>query len=292
MLRKPGRFDYQRYHLTGEKVPLPDCSLPVSSDSTLHAEKSGVPKVTGELSGLLFQIGEILEDLENVNSLELDNLLRNLEDLKGLRVQIVKVSSWLKLLKGEPEGDELGGVVKPDGIEAEVKVLLQSSKSMINTLKNAIVTKQQAADEQNIAVQHKRNQHEAAQLRERKFAFDQMITEIIALTGVCEKFYAIENDNERTLTSDRFLERKMMKASFASDLERLRTLVDRTLNYADVLFHGKGVMLNGHLARVGRICQVSEFQETALWISKINSCLLEKRWNFYKISKIQCGPLI
>ena len=296
MLRKPGRFDYQTYHLTGEKVLLPDCSLPaegdsVSSDSTLPAEMSGIPKVTGELSGLLFQIGEILEDLENVNSLGLDNLLRNLDDLKGLRVQIVKVSSELKLLKGEPEGDELGGAAAkaPDSVEADVKVLLQSSKSMITTLKNAIATKQQAADQQNIAVQHKRNQHEAAQLRERKFAFDQMITEIIALTGVCEKFYAIENDNERTLTSDLVLERKMMKASFASDLGRLRTLIDRTLNYADVQFNGKEVLLNGHLANINKLERMKVEFEVKLHSDLERFDLTDQKLKLATLTKVDIG---
>ena len=89
-LRNQVRIDYATLNDSGDRVPLPNRSLPVLSTSvsataaaSAPVEMSDIPKVTGELSGLLFQIREILEDLGNVNSLSLDVLDRNLEELKS-----------------------------------------------------------------------------------------------------------------------------------------------------------------------------------------------------------------
>ena len=108
---------------------------------------------------------------------------------------------------------------------------------MIGTLKSAIKVRQQDVDQQNIALQQHKNQQEAAHFRERKFAFDKIITEIIALSGGCEQFYKIDDD--RNLTIEKLLKRKKMKSSYASDLARLRVLVDRVLSYTMFSFMEK-----------------------------------------------------
>ena len=56
-------------------------------------------KVSGELSGLTFQIGEALEELTDVNELSIEEIRSSMDELKQLRVNMVKVSCELKNLQ-------------------------------------------------------------------------------------------------------------------------------------------------------------------------------------------------
>ena len=272
-------------------LPAVSAFLPVVSVSSvpvIQVEMSSIPKVTGELSGLVFQIGEILEDLVNVNSLSLDVLQRNLDELKALRVCVVKVSSELRLLKDE-QYEVKGATAAPTGgIEAEVNELLQNSKAMISTLKNAIEAKQQNVHQQNIAVQQQKNQQEAAQIRERKFAFDKIITEIIGLSGGCEQFYRLD-DRNANLTAEKLLKRKEMKSSFASDLARLRVLVDRVLNYTDVQFQGKAELLDSHLENINRLEGMKLEFEMKLHVDLENYDLTDQKLKLATQTKVDIG---
>ena len=69
-LRKVERFDYSKCNSTGEQVPLPTVSEEEQALSPpniareqipkMSADTKAIAKASGELSGLLFQIGEIL----------------------------------------------------------------------------------------------------------------------------------------------------------------------------------------------------------------------------------------
>ena len=291
-LRNQVRIDYATLHDSGERVPLLNHSPPSQSTSVSAAAAvsamSSIPKVTGELSGLLFQIGEILEDLGNVNSLSVDVLNRNLEELKALRVCVVKVSSELRLLKGGEEVvEEATPAQNPTGIDAQVKDLLQKSKSMITTLKNAIDLKVQSVERQNVAAQQQKDNQVAAQARERKFAFDKMITEIIGLSGACEQFYKVTD--ERNLTSEMVLKRKEMKGNFAADLARLRVLVDRVLNYTDVQFVGKETLLNSHLANINKLEGMKFEFELKLHADLENFDLTDQKLKLGTLTKVDIG---
>jgi hypothetical protein len=74
------------------------------STETFNMSDPQVAKVSGELSGLVFQVEEILEELKSINSLGLEVLRGHLEELKVLRINIVKVSSELKLLMSANNG--------------------------------------------------------------------------------------------------------------------------------------------------------------------------------------------
>ena len=129
-------------------------------------DAKAIAKVSDELSGLLFQVGEILDDLDDVNSLGEETLRGHLEELKVLRVNVVKVSSELKLLRSEQLGEDDGS---PSDTDKEVSELLKNSKAMILTLRNAIDAKQAKTNQQNYAVQQRRLADEQAGKRERRF---------------------------------------------------------------------------------------------------------------------------
>ena len=93
-LRDVERFDYKPYNDRGERIPLPP-------DTEMSSDAKAIAKAVGELSGLIFQVGEILDDLQDVNALGIETLRGQLEELKVLRVSIVKVNSELKLLRSE-----------------------------------------------------------------------------------------------------------------------------------------------------------------------------------------------
>ena len=72
-LRNVERFDYSVYNSVGERVPLPQTSeeeqvlLPRNIEAEqipkMSADAKAIAKASGELSGLLFQVTEILDDL-------------------------------------------------------------------------------------------------------------------------------------------------------------------------------------------------------------------------------------
>ena len=79
--RSVQRFDYKVWNDTGVKVPL--------LEETFKMTDPKLAKVSGELSGLVFQVEEILDDLHVVNDLGLEVLRGHLDELKVLRVNIV-----------------------------------------------------------------------------------------------------------------------------------------------------------------------------------------------------------
>ena len=245
VLRKKDRFNYKVFSEKGVKVPISDFSNSLLCGTI---NMSSEAKVTGELSGLLFEIEETLEDLQDVNPLSLEELRRNLAELKVLRVSVVKVSSELRILKGDN--------AEPTTVDTQLTDLLNSSKAMVGTLKAAIKGEQTSIDHQNLNLEQRKNDQDAAERRARKFAFDKMLTEISSLTGSLNEKYDIEHD--QNISREVILMRKEMKSSYAAEFDRVKTLFDRILEYTDVQFEDKEMLLNAHLEENAKLGQSSQ----------------------------------
>ena len=235
-LRSKERLDYAVLNETGERVPL-------AGSSNMAVAPESEAKLSGELSGLVFQINEVVDDLKDVNQMGSTALRRNLEELKELRVKIVKVSSEMNFLKGNKDAVQ----------DPNITAVLASSKSMIRTVENAIDTRELNAAQVNAS-------QDRAERGARKYAFDMAITEMVAIIGNLTTKYNVRRD--LNITSDIVLKRKEMKSSYATEFDRLKHLVDRVLDCSDVVFIGKETLLNTNLQKVVELETLKmEFEE-------------------------------
>ena len=122
-LRRLPRFDYKVLHSSGSKVP-------VSSDPYTAAASMGSEKVFGQLNGLLFQLGEIVDDFQDSESKTLTVVQGWFEELKQLRVDVFSLNAELKALQGT-DYDE-------PGVGDLVKKKLKDSKTCLNDMQSKI----------------------------------------------------------------------------------------------------------------------------------------------------------
>lgn len=131
VLRKLPRINYKEYSQTG-------CKIPISSDSSdTSATRMGSEKVFGQLQGLLFQLGEAVDDFHASKSNSLSFLRQTLKELKEIRVSVFSVNSELQAIKGDAYDANLG---------ATVKKKLDESKIVIGSIQNEINAKEEKPD--------------------------------------------------------------------------------------------------------------------------------------------------
>ena len=218
-------------------------------------------KVTGELAGLTFQIEEVLDDLEEVNERTIDELRTSMDELKILRINMVKISCELKNIKVEDSSDQS---VEPSKVDIQVEQLLKDSKKMLTTLKSAIKSKE-FRDAQAVAeIQEGKSAEVASEKRARRYAFDAITTEMTALVRALSSKYNVRGDTDENVTKEVILERKQLKSSHAAEVVRLKSLSDRVLNYTDVQFDEKDGLMNSLLNKVLLVSELKEEFELKL----------------------------
>ena len=240
-LREKERFDYKEYSSSGRKVPLPSEDLPEEMSVAADA------KTAGKLAGLLFQIEETLGEVVDVSGLDLQELRANHDELKQLRISIVQVSSELQALRN---GDVLENA-------DDIKEKLRGAKTAMNNLKDAMAKRVDEEDQTKIGQQ-------VAQSGARKFVFDTVLREIVAIVANLNEKYDIHDDEGISIA--KILKRKEMKEKYAAEHDRLRTLIDRLLDFTDVLFDGKELIINAQLMKIQQIDVMREEFEDKLRI--------------------------
>ena len=83
-----------------------------SESSGMTTLNPAVASVTGSLEGYLFQLSELMDELQDVSTLISQDLHRSLDDLKDLRFTIVKSNAELKQLLGDDYPADKGEMVK------------------------------------------------------------------------------------------------------------------------------------------------------------------------------------
>ena len=140
--------------------------------------------------------------------------------------------------------------------EQIISDVLSVAKANLAKLKCAISAKE-VKDDKKEAVK------EAAQIEDRRFVFDTVLDEIVIIGDSLNNKYDISDDEN--ITVDIILKRKEMKEKYASERDRLKTLVDRLLDFTDVQFHGKQLVINAQLLKVKRVDELrDEFEDKLL----------------------------
>ena len=270
---------------------------------TAMSNPTAVAKASGELAGLVFQVQEILDDLHTPDTMSLEVLQGHLDELKMLRINVVKVSSELKVLMpadaGGGDDARPAATVSDDtilrrpsstagGLNVDVPVLLEESKKMIAMLRHIITQKQTNVNNDMVLAQQEKDLEVAAVKRERKFAFDKIVEEVIGLIGGLRARYNIKDD-DRTLTAEIVQKRKEMKSSYVTDYNRLVLLMDRILQYTDVQFQGKETMLNNYLASVSRIEDSKAEFEAKLYLDIERFDLSDQKVKLAANTKVDIG---
>ena len=213
-------------------------------------------KATGQLTGLVFQLEETLDDLDNVNALSLEELQTHVSELKGLRVQVVQVNSELKNLRGTD-----GDTTESAKVDGQVAKLLNDSKTMLDTLKSAVKAKQDRLNNHNYETHQRKLNEDLAQKKARKYAFDQTGNQLKTITNTLFVGYDISADDD-TLSHEVILKRKDMKSSYAVEFDRGKVLLDRLLDFTDVDFVGKDLVLKTNVDNVGKLDKLKiQFEE-------------------------------
>ena len=82
------------------KITKVNINFPMSAESQL--DMSGVAKVSSALAGVIFQVEELLDEIDDSSgTASLNENRKYYNDLKPLRVAVVQISSELKILLGE-----------------------------------------------------------------------------------------------------------------------------------------------------------------------------------------------
>ena len=276
-LRTKQRFDYKVYDRTGVQIPLSSTKLP-TTEGTMSAD-ANMSKVSGTLAGLLFQLDELLEDVADPSKFGIQEIRDYHDELKSLRIQIVTVSSELSSLTGEDY---------PKKTDSQVKKALSVSKDCIKLLKetaSATEQRKQSADtEEKNVIKEKKSQ----EMDGRKFAFNSMLSEIGTITASLIDKYNIHDDEEE-IDSNMILKRKENKSNYAADVQRVKLLVDRLLNYTDIVFEGKDEVLQNHYKKLNALEKMKVEFEEKLRLDLEEYDLSDRKLKLAAVTKVNIG---
>ena len=227
-LRSLPRVNYKETRKYTRRAPVVSRTAPATADMTSQ-------KVFGQLSGVLFQIGELLEDFEEdeIEYLGVDKLQNSYEELKSLRIDLVSLNSELVLLQGTDYKDETGKTVNGK---------LSQSKLVLKKIEDAVAKTVKEGDA-------RVEEQKAAEISGRTFAYQKVLKEAVDLINHLVKKCDTSKD-ETLLTKDVVLTRKEMEDSYALNFERAKVLVDRLLDYTDVIVEGKELVINAQILKL------------------------------------------
>ena len=245
-LRKLPRLDYKELHSSGSKVPL-------SSDSPAAASMGSEAKVFGQLNGLIFLLEEIVGDFREPGTKTVSVVQEMYKELKQLRVDVFSLNSELKALKGNDYDEATLG--------AKVTNKLKDAKTCLSEMQLKINELNENSAKTGVASQNAEKVRKEGELSGRKFAYEKILEETVTLINQLTRIYDTSND-DTDLTKEKVIRRKEMKESYASDHARIKVLMDKLLDFTDVVIDGKEKVINSQLDKLSKlnICKM-DFEE-------------------------------
>ena len=248
---------------SGTSVEVP---VAVDNMSTLPVEA----KIAGQLKGLLLEADDAFEEVQDVPSLELCDLQTYYNEIKQLRINMVKVSEELKVLQN---GAALHN-------EQEVQEKIEFAKCKVVELKKEITQRKGLSD---INQQRARDARE----NERRYVFDTTLDEFVTnVDSLIDKYDVTDDEN---ITTDTILKRKDVKDRYTSERHRLRTLLDKLLDFSDVQFQGKELLLNAQIAKLKTVDALKEAFEDKLRMDLEMYDLTDQKLRLATLTKVDIG---
>ena len=137
------------------------------------------------------------------------------------------------------------------------------------------------------AAQHKEEVKDVVVKNARKFAHDKILEEVVNTINNLNVKYDTSKDDG--ITCDEILKRKEMKGKYASELDRLKLLIDRLLDYTDVQYDSKELIINDQLLKVARLDELRECFEDKLRMDLEQYDLSDQKLKLATLTKIDIG---
>ena len=256
------------------KITKVDINFPMSVESQL--DMSGVAKVSGALAGVIIQVEELLEDIDDSSgTASLNENRKYYNDLKPLRVAVVQISSELQALLGENY---------PAITENKVEKILKQSKETLGTLKKIVVGGDgeiAKETEREKLVEQEKQFHE---IKAREFAFNKILNELKLTGDNLIHSYDVTKDNDN-IADYIVLKRKEMKATYSADFERMKMLLDRLFEFTDVVFADKEKVINYYVQRINDLQKLKYAFENKLIADLETNDLTEQKMKYAHSTK-------
>ena len=218
---------------------------PASLDSTVAVEGMASEKVYGQLNGLIFQMRELMEDLEDLEYVSFEKMKSGADEMKALRVEIYSMNSELLALQGKAYNEET---------DKSVSESLVVSKKRLKEIELAISIAAAEEKKQDFLLKDQDQKIKVAEASSRRFAYETVLKELISLINLLVERYDIAGD-AANLTKEIVLKRKEMKKSYSADYERIKVLIDRLLSFTDVVLDGKEVVINAQILKLSGLTE-------------------------------------
>ena len=256
----------------------------VASSSTLagHADQSGVDmaadlrrtQLVAELETMFFQIGEIDEIVvEDLASLSLKDAAQQHDELKELRVSMVKVNTELNLLHDNKEYDK------------KVKDLCTASKDTLKRLKSRMTTIEKNNEQSVLAHNNSLRTAEQQKNQARQQAFLRASKEIKTMFVTLNSSYAAP---AYALDRAAMLKRNEDKASLALEFDRFRERVDKLIQ-TDVVVGNREEELDYVQQLLAQLEKSKQLYETKMYSDLVANDLTEDKLKLAELTKIDVG---
>ena len=257
----------------------------LKGDSVVFEEEMAgihLRKLAGELEGIVFQIEEIGESVQDVKLYSRQEILIMHDDLKELRIQLVKINKEIALAQ-DPAFN----------FEDQVQKLLATSKEHLRVLR--LTLSNQDAEQEKVRAQKEAvleaekdsmNRKKLAQEREKQLAFKRSCREVEHMKNKLVEDYSILD-----LSTNRndILRRDKEKGNIAAEFSRMKDLVNRLILHSDCVFVGKDQDLEkiAEFVEIVQKCKVK--YEDKVHRDLVENDLTEDKLKLSEATKINVG---
>ena len=200
-----------------------DATASIDNNVFVSMDNPRCNQLVAELETIFFQLEEIKDIVEDeLGTMSLKNATSQYDELKELRINMVRFGQELKLLS---QGEDPNDVLK------KVEAAGQFSKEHLKTIKNRVSELERINSDQ----LSEAREAEYQRLRSKRLAFETMVKEI---NGMYVRLYAAYTAKPVNLSRDEMLKRKEDKPILASEFDRFRERVDKLVS-TDIFFEQK-----------------------------------------------------
>ena len=238
---------------------------------------SRVVELAAELDSIFFQLEEsnenVEDDIDNMNIRELTILMN---EMKELRVALVKSSSALALLC-QPTHERY---------KDRVELLKRSSKTALACLKVRLHSLEASKESAEAARRQEMEHMENSKARSKVAAFNRSLTEIQTMFVKLNASYTAA---AVSLSRDQMLKRAKDVSALSSEFDTFRDRVDRLINQTDVVFDQKETKIDEAVELLGKLTNAKELHEKRVHNDLITNDLTEDKLKLAEATKIDVG---
>ena len=239
---------------------------------------SRLNQLVAELETIFFQLGEIEEIVEyDLDAMSLKDAIKQYDELKELRVNMVKCNQELKLLNTEDHAAE---------ITHKVDKCCNSSKDNLKTIKMRIAVLEKNKAQCEIDRLNEAKIAEWQKNQSRKLAFERISKEV---DNMFVKLNVSYNAPSTNLSRDEMLKRKEDKPILAAEFDRLRERVEKLICDTDTQFDGKEAMIENAVKMLGNLEISKHSYEKKVYDDLLINDLTEDKLKLAQLTKIDIG---